>query len=95
MGGNSITHKQKEDILKGIALLLDGMEEKTENNIFDRCRMLTIRECAQLAEGLSEHTIRLLVKRGELPAMRTGIGRNGKILISEKALKKYIDGVSH
>lgn len=75
-------------------MLLDGMvEEKNENYIPDSCRMLTIRECAQRAEGLSEHTIRLLVKRGEISSIRTGEGRNGKILIPEKALMKYIDSI--
>lgn len=69
------------------------VEEKPAADIPDKCRMLTIRECAQAAQGLSEHTIRLLVKRGELSAIRTGEGKHGKILVPEKALLGYINGI--
>lgn len=88
----NITQNQRDDILKGIALLLDGMvDEKRENTVEDKCRMLTVRECSQMVEGLSEHTIRQLIKRGELSAIRTGRGQNGKMLVPEKALIEYIN----
>lgn len=70
------------------------VDSERSTDISDSHRMLTIRECSQRAEGLSEHTIRLLIKRGEISAIRTGAGRNGKILVPEKALIKYINGIS-
>ena len=36
--------------------------------------LLTIKECAALVPGLSEHTVRQLVKRGEIAYMRSGAG---------------------
>ena len=89
-----MTQKQKEDIIKGISLLLDGMVEEIPADIPGRCRMLTIRECSEEARGISQHTIRLLVKRGELPSIRTGNGERGKILVPERALQDYISRIS-
>jgi excisionase family DNA binding protein len=51
--------------------------------------MLTIKECAAEVKGVSEHSVRGLVKRGKLPYVRAGQGKNGKILISKKALRDY------
>lgn len=71
------------------------VDRELSADISERCRMLTIRECTQVAEGLSEHTIRLLIKRGELSAIRTGEGKNGKILVPERALINYINGIGN
>ena len=54
--------------------------------------MLTIKQCAEMIHGLSEHTIRLLVKQGKLPHIRTGAGQNGKILVSKAALLAHFNG---
>ena len=53
--------------------------------------MLTIKECTECVRGLSAHTIRQLVKQGKLPSVRTGMGRNGKILVSKSALFAYLN----
>ena len=53
--------------------------------------MLTIKECAALVHGLSEHTVRQLVKQDKVAYIRTGAGRNGKILVSKASLLKYLD----
>ena len=55
--------------------------------------MLTVKECAALVDGLSEHTVRQLVKQEKVSYIRTGAGRNGKILVSKVSLLKYL-GVS-
>ena len=55
--------------------------------------MLTIKECAALVDGLSEHTVRQLVKQEKVSYIRTGAGHNGKILVSKTSLLKYL-GVS-
>ena len=52
--------------------------------------MLTIKECAALVDGLSEHTARQLVKQDKVAYIRTGAGRNGKILVSKASLLKYL-----
>ena len=54
--------------------------------------MLTIKQCAETIYGLSEHTIRLLIKQGRLPHIRTGTGQNGKILVSKAALLAHFNG---
>ena len=56
-------------------------------------KMLTIKECAALVDGLSEHTVRQLVKQDKVAYIRTGAGRNGKILVSKASLLKYL-GIS-
>ena len=52
--------------------------------------LLTITECCDEVKGLTYFTVRQAVLRGELPAVRTGRGQNGKILISRSALQKYV-----
>ena len=54
--------------------------------------MLTIHEAAQTIKGLSEHTVRQLVAQGKVPSIRTGAGKNGKILIPKAALLDYCNG---
>ncbi|EXM39926.1 MerR family transcriptional regulator [Ruminococcus albus SY3] len=52
--------------------------------------MLTIKECTQQFEGISEHTIRQLALRGEIASFRAGTGKNGKILINKTSLMKKL-----
>ena len=56
--------------------------------------LLTIKECAALVQGLSEHTVRQLVKRGEIVYMRIGAGERGKILVYKSSLLKYLGETS-
>lgn len=52
--------------------------------------LLTIKECVALIPGLSEHTVRQLVKRGEIAYMRSDAGERGKILVYKSSLLKYL-----
>ena len=52
--------------------------------------MLTVKECAELVSGLSEHTIRQLVAQGKVEYIRAGSGVRGKILVSKASLLKYL-----
>ena len=52
--------------------------------------LLTIKECAAIVPGLTEHTVRQLVKRGEIAYMRSGAGQRGKILVYKSSLLKYL-----
>ncbi len=45
--------------------------------------MLTIKECAKTIKGVTEHAVRRLVAKGEIPSVRVGDGKYGKILISK------------
>ena len=58
-----------------------------QNSVPDpRMEMLSIKECTDLVKGLTSNTIRKLIKRGELPCVRAGYGKNGKILVSKANL---------
>lgn len=54
--------------------------------------MLTIKECTEAVKGLNEYTVRQLVLRKELPSIRTGQGKRGKILVPKAALMAYFTG---
>ena len=52
--------------------------------------MLTIQECAEEFKGLTQNTIRQLVHQGKIKYIRTGEGRNGKILVNKTSLAEYL-----
>ena len=52
--------------------------------------MLTVKECAALVPGLSEHTVRMLVKQDKVKYIRCGAGERGKILVSKDSLLKCL-----
>ena len=54
--------------------------------------MLTIKESAAVISGLSEHTVRQLVRQGKVKSVRTGAGKNGKILVNKADLVEYFQG---
>lgn len=89
-----MTDKEKSELLAQISLLLDRATDKSvPQKDPEPCEMLTVRECAQAIKGLSEHTIRLLVRRGEIASIRTGEGKSGKILIPKASLIAYINNI--
>ncbi|MCR5541130.1 MAG: DNA-binding protein [Ruminococcus sp.] len=55
--------------------------------------MLTVKECAALVSGLTEHTVRMLVKHDKVKYIRCGQGARGKILVSKESLMKYLGAV--
>ena len=55
-------------------------------------RMLTIKECTALIEGISEHSIRMLIAQGKIKAFRTGEGVRGKYLVNMEILLSYFSG---
>ncbi len=58
----------------------------------DKVEMLTIKECTEVIQGLSAHTVRQFVKQGKVKSVRTGEGRNGKILVNKADLIAYFNG---
>ena len=94
-----ITRNEKQEIISQIAALLTQLvdTEETavkaaENAPEKSIEMLTIKECAAAIKGVSEHTVRQLVSQNKIPYIRTGQGKNGKILIAKSALLAYFGG---
>lgn len=89
-------NQEKNELIKQIAELLRQLipvDEIIPAKGEDKPAMpelLTIKECAALVPGLSEHTVRQLVKRGEVAYMRSGAGERGKILVYKSSLLKYL-----
>jgi len=55
-------------------------------------KMLTIKECTELVEGISEHSVRMLIAQGKIKAFRTGEGVRGKYLVNKESLLSYFSG---
>lgn len=53
--------------------------------------LLTIKEALATVEGLSQYSLRLLLKQGKISYIRTGAGQRGKILINKKNLLQYFE----
>lgn len=97
-----MTLTQKNNLISQITLMLDKLieVEPTETNpaveqsIDKPLEMLTVKECAALVDGLSEHTVRMLCSQDKIAHVRAGAGRNGKILVSKVSLLRYLGIVS-
>ena len=94
----ALTKDQKQDIIAKVTSflnkLLDDDEPTAESSTEQLVEMLTIRECTQEIRGLNEFTIRQLIARNEIPFVRAGQGKNGKILIPKTALIAYLNGTA-
>ena len=93
-----MSNNQKQQLIaEVVALLQYRINEITEKPTTSApqspqsVEMLTIKECSECVKGISAHTIRLLVKQGKIPSVRTGAGQNGKILVSKSALLTYFN----
>lgn len=83
---------EKKAIVDNILELLIQLTEDEEYSVpqttkaptSNKVEMLTIKESAALISGLSEHTVRQLVRQGKVKSVRTGAGRNGKILVNKR-----------
>lgn len=92
-----MTMRNKQELIQQVVALLNAMIEVDEKRQLTAVpppdapiEMLTIKECAQLISGLSEHTVRQLVLQNKIPHIRTGQGKCGKILIPKSALFDYL-----
>lgn len=93
-----MTNERKEQILDQILELMTAIaydrdpeivSENKKSTVPEKVEMLTIKESAALISGLSEHTVRKLVKQGKVKSVRTGEGKNGKILVNKADLVAY------
>lgn len=90
-----MTITEKKEIVDNILELLIQLTEDGENvphtthQTSKPVEMLTIKECAEVVQGLSEHTVRQLVAQGKVKSVRTGEGKRGKILVNKSDLIAY------
>ena len=93
-----MTLNEKQNLLTQIAFFINSLEVDEEHKSQDlpkhedKVELLTVRECAEFVNGLSECTVRQLVAQGKLPHIRSGAGKRGKILIPKSALLEYFGG---
>lgn len=95
-----MTKNTKQELIAEIITLLERRIEVVEENSpsviavtqNQPVEMLTIKECTEAVSGLSEHTVRQLVKQGKVTFIRTGQGERGKILVSKSSLLEYLEG---
>ena len=89
---------EKQQIISQIVLLIEQLieaqpSEPAPQSIIEKDKpleMLSVKECAALIPGLSEHTVRQLVAQGKVAYVRAGSGVRGKILVSKASLLKYL-----
>ncbi len=90
------TNRKNELIAQLVNILSELIEADDSNNMAEvkteAVEMLTVKECTEAVKGLSEHTVRKLIKQGKLPYLRTGDGVNGKMLINKADLLAYFNG---
>lgn len=93
-----MTIQEKQELLSQIALFINSLSAEDENNTSaqikanEKIELLTVKECAQSIEGLSECTVRQLISQNKLPHIRSGAGKRGKILVPKAALYDYFGG---
>ena len=92
-----MTLKEKENLISQFIVFLNNIPSDNEAQIpvatnVERVELLTVKECAEEVNGLSEHTVRQLVAQGKLAHIRSGAGKRGKILIPKAALLEYFGG---
>lgn len=89
-----MTLKEKENLISQFVLLVNNIPSECDEQIpvttkDEKIELLTIKECANAIDGLTECTVRQLVAQGKLPHIRSGLGKRGKILVPKAALIKY------
>ena len=90
-----MSHEKTQEILQQISVLLNSLNEsetEPKETKQEKVEMLTVRECSEVIKGLNEYTVRQLIARKEIPSVRTGQGKNGKILVPKAALVAYSNG---
>ena len=90
-----MSHERTQEILQQISILLNSLNEsetEPKETKQEKVEMLTVKECSEVIKGLNEYTVRQLIARKEIPSVRTGQGKNGKILVPKAALVAYFNG---
>ena len=93
----TMTTSRKNELIAQLVNILSELIEANDPDQVSEVKseaveMLTVKECTEAVRGLSEHTVRKLIKQGKLPYLRTCDGLNGKILIYKADLLAYFNG---
>lgn len=56
----------------------------------NKYKMLSIKECLELVDGLNEYTLRQLLIQEKVTSIRAGEGKRGKFLVNQDSLLKYM-----
>jgi hypothetical protein len=95
-----------DEVLKLLASLIASSDFQLEKTDYDNhnqsaesicttdmknVEMLTVKEAIAAVDGLSQYTLRLLLKQGKINYIRAGAGQRGKILINKKNLLQYFE----
>lgn len=89
-----MTQTRKNEIVDSIMNLLIQLtadEDAVGTQKPKPVEMLTIKECTEAVQGLSEHTVRQLVAQNKVKYVRTGQGKRGKILVNKEDLLRYFE----
>ena len=92
-----MTTNSKQELISKIVTLLNELIDVEEKSSMKKPKtdkkieMLTIKECTELVKGLSEHTVRHLVKQNKISYVRAGQGNRSKILINKTDLLNYLN----
>lgn len=92
-----MTTNRKNELIAQLVNILSELIETNDPDQVSKVKseaveMLTVKECTEAVKGLSEHTVRKLIKQGKLPYLRTWDGVNGKMLINKADLLAYFNG---
>lgn len=87
------TNRKNELIAQLVSILSELIEANDSEQVAEfsssTVEMLTVKECTEAVKGLSEHTVRKLIKQGKLPYLRAGDGQRGKMLVNKADLLDY------
>lgn len=93
-----MTTREKQNLLAQLTVFINSISVEDETKVpaeqktNEKIELLTVKECTQVIDGLSECTVRQLIAQDKIPYIRTGAGKRGKILVSKAALLDYFGG---
>lgn len=97
-----MVNRSKREIVAAITSLLNELVEQEERAArqpevkkeSEPLEMLIVKECAKEVKGLTENTVRQLIKQDKLPHIRSGKGEHEKILIKKSDLIECINNMT-
>ena len=87
-----MTTNRKNELIAQLISILSELIEANDSEQVSEVKSEAVEMLTEAVRGLSEHTIRKLIKQGKLPYLRTGDGVNGKMLINKADLLAYFNG---
>ena len=88
--------KQLIEMVKAFIEMLRADESRNSSGEPEKkpMEMLSIKECVTRFPGLTDYTVRNLIKQGKVTAVRAGASLNGKYLVNSESLYSYLSGQS-